>query len=254
MSIGLEGVTVRYGGIDAVRNISLAVAAGEILALIGPNGSGKSSLLKAIAGMVPHAGRISHANAGHAGHWREHIGYMPQDNGARASLTVIETVLLGLVHQLSLRIDATAMAKVAMQLGELGITHLANRAIGDLSGGQRQLVFLAQTLVRRPSILLLDEPISALDLQYQVHVLDVLRRLTRCNTLTTIVVMHDLNMVARFADRVAVLLAGEVAAEGIISETLLPPVIARCFGVEALVEVISDGKPVIVARALREGD
>lgn len=238
MSLQAEAVTVRYGARVAVDAISLAARPGEVLAIAGANGSGKSSLLRALAGVQPCGGTIRHAGGT--------VGFMPQDTAVRAALTAFEVVLLGRLRSLALRVGEADLRAARDALAELGVAELAGRRIGTLSGGQRQLVLMAQVLAVQPDALLLDEPTSALDISHQLHVLDLLRDATRRRGLTTIAVLHDLNAAARFADRIALLADGRLLALGAPAEVLAAPMLRRAFGVHASVLTAPDGRPVIV--------
>jgi iron complex transport system ATP-binding protein len=211
MILQAHKVSVRYGTRAAVQDVTLDARPGEVLALLGANGSGKSSLLRAFAHIQSYSGIVL-CDGGHAPPGS--IGYMPQDNGARAALTAFEVVLLGRVRTLTLRVGKSDLDAAVVAMDEIGVGDLAARRIGELSGGQRQMVLLAQVLAGNPRALLLDEPTSALDIAHQLHVLDLLRTATRQRGLTTIVVLHDLNASARFADRVALMDAGQISGIG----------------------------------------
>ena len=246
MRLFLDGLTVRYGAHRALDGVSLTARGGEVLALLGPNGSGKSSLLRAVAGLQRHEGAVRIEGAG-----REAIGFMPQDNGARAALTVLETVLLGRRRALGWRVPDAELVRAVEVLRVLDLSSLAARLLGELSGGQRQMVFLAQLLVAEPSVMLLDEPTSALDIRHQLALLDLLRRLTRERGLVTILALHDLNAAARFADRVALLSDGRLLAEGTPEAVLTAGTLAEAYQVEAQVHRAPDGHLSIVpSRAL----
>jgi iron complex transport system ATP-binding protein len=131
-------------------------------------------------------------------------------------------------------------------MAELGTEHLAGRALSDLSGGQRQLVFLAQVLAADPRALLLDEPTSALDIAHQLQVLDLLGEATRRRGLTTLAVLHDLNAAARFAGRLVMLHGGRVLADGPARHVLRPAILRSAYGVEAAVVPGPDGWPLVV--------
>lgn len=229
----MENLGVRYGGHQAVKGVTLSAMPGEILGILGPNGSGKSSLIKAIAGIVPRSGTLrfdaplQQATA---------LGYMPQDHAVRAALTVLETVLLGRLRHLGLRLNDSDLAGAESILQEIGIQHLAMRDLGALSGGQRQLVFLAQALAGAPRILLLDEPFSALDIRHQLDVADLLARLTRERGLTTLLVLHDIPMAARLADRIALLQDGQLVAMGKSADVLASRAMRDVFQVDFQVE------------------
>lgn len=242
MKVRIEDLSVRYGATTALAGLELTADPAEVLAVIGPNGSGKSSLIKAVAGLVPHRGSVVF-EAGNGSERR--IGYMPQDISSRAALTVLEAVLLGRLGQLGLRVKSSDLAMAGAVLDELGLRHLAGRYLGELSGGQRQLVFLAQALASEPNLLLLDEPISALDIRHQLEVMQIVRRLTHQRRLTTIVILHDLNIAARFADRIAVMCRGRLICHGSPKAVIEPAMIAEVFGVEAAMSSTPDGSLIV---------
>ena len=243
MMLRARDVTVRYGARCAVDRVSLEARPGEVLALLGANGSGKSSLMRALAALQRHEGGITwDGGAAPPGS----LGYMPQDNGARAALTAFEVVLLGRMRTLSLRVGEADLAGATAAMQEVGVSGLGSRRIGELSGGQRQLVLIAQVLAGNPRALLLDEPTSALDIAHQLHVLDLLRGTTHRRGLTTIVILHDLNAAARFADRVALMDAGRLAGVGVPAEILRPMTLEPTFDVHVAVDQGSDGHPVVL--------
>jgi iron complex transport system ATP-binding protein len=237
-----ENLIVRYRATLAVDGVDLIARPGEILGIIGPNGSGKSSLVKAIAGVVRADGGVwfdgSRARP-------DSIGYMPQDIGGTAALTVVEVVLLGRLGRLGLRVGPDDLRAVSAILSDLDIAALASRCIGELSGGQRQMVFLAQAFAAESSVLLLDEPISALDIRHQLEVLESVTRLTRERGLTTICVLHDLNAMARFADQVALMCKGRLIACGSPRDILTASAVAEAFEIEARVTADIDGLPTV---------
>lgn len=235
--IEVVSLGVAYGREAVLRGIDLRAAPGTVTALIGPNGSGKSSLLKALAGLVPCTGRIRRP----AGR----MGYLPQDGDARAVLTVIEVVLLGRLHTLGLAVGEEDIEAAAQVLREMGLERLAHRHLGEISGGQRQMVFLAQVMAGQPTALLLDEPTSALDLRNQMDMLEHVRRLTRARGLATLVAIHDLNAAARFADQIVALDRGGVAAAGPPNDVLTAGLLAQVYRIEALVVAGADGLPSI---------
>ncbi|WP_439494390.1 ABC transporter ATP-binding protein [Bosea sp. (in: a-proteobacteria)] len=242
MKLTVEGLSVRYGTTQAIEGVDVAAHPGEVLAVIGPNGSGKSSLVKAVAGLVKHDGMIRFDGSPVR---PERIGYMPQDIGARAALTVLEAVLLGRLGRLGLRVRPDDLAAVEAVLDELDLMPLASRYLGELSGGQRQLVFLAQALASEPALLLLDEPISALDIRHQLEVMEIVLRMTRARTLTTLIILHDLNIAARFADRVLVMRAGRAICCGRPEAVIDAAMVASVFGVEATLSADPDGRLIV---------
>jgi iron complex transport system ATP-binding protein len=158
-------------------------------------------------------------------------------------LTVFEAVLLAGKQGGGWSVTDAEADAVTRTLMMLEIEDLAERGLGELSGGQRQMVGLAQALVRNPRILLLDEPTSALDLQRQVEVLHLLRGLAERNGLCVVVAIHDLNQALRFADQVVVLSHGSIVASGAPTEVLTPVLLHEVYGVEARLEQCSRGVP-----------
>jgi iron complex transport system ATP-binding protein len=245
VNIEARNISVRYGATTAVAGVDLSMWPGVVVGVIGPNGSGKSSLVKAIAGVVASTGdiRFDGSRVRPAS-----IGYMAQDIGGRAALTVLEVVLLGRLRNLGLRVGKADLALVEQVLARLQIQALAGRHLGELSGGQRQLVLLAQALASEPRALLLDEPISALDLNHQLHVLATVCAEVRRRGLSGLVVLHDLNAVLRFADEVVVMNGGRMIARGVPAAVLTPDLVRDVFQIEPLIERASDGFPFIIGQ------
>ncbi|QQB33539.1 ABC transporter ATP-binding protein [Achromobacter deleyi] len=248
-SLEIRSLTAGYGSRPVLRDLRAApLPEGTLTALLGPNGSGKSTLLKTLAGLNPMLGgdlRLDGADfAGLSPARRaEHAMYMPQALPKGVHMTVLESVLVA-ARSGRARQGGDALMREAMQvLAELGINHLASRYLDELSGGQKQLASLAQALVRRPRLLLLDEPLSALDLNYQFHVMDVLRRQTARHRLITLVVLHDLNIALRHADHALLLHGGALLAEGPPQQVVTPDTLRRAYGVLARVERCPQGQP-----------
>lgn len=241
---GLEfrALGVSRGGRAVVGPISARVPAGSVTALVGPNGAGKSSLLGAVAGVLPYAGALSLEGRPPL---PGEIAYMPQASAVGAALTVLEVVLLGRVERLGWRIAAEDLARAADALGLLGLTALAERRIDMLSGGQQQLVLLAQRLVRRPRLLILDEPTSALDLHRQLQVLECLVDVATATGAVVLVALHDLSLAARYAARLLLLKEGMLLSAGDPGEVLTRETIRDAYGIEAEILRTSAGHPMI---------
>lgn len=235
MSLEVSGLCLSRGGSRVVHDVDLRVAAGELCVLVGPNAAGKSTLLQGLAGLLPPERgtvRLAGLSSRHA-FARTH--YMGQGARAGGTLRVDEVVLLARVQDLGWRVGSAQRRCVSRALARLGIAHLAERRITELSGGQQQLVFFAQALVREALCLLLDEPSSALDIRHQLLLAEQVHALTREDGVATIIAMHDLNLAARFADRIAILADGRIAATGTPAAVYRPALLAEVFGVEVAV-------------------
>ncbi|GAA4332532.1 ABC transporter ATP-binding protein [Pigmentiphaga soli] len=253
----LRRLDVAYGRRAIVEDLSAGpLAADTVTALLGPNGSGKSTLLKAVAGLVPlRGGQVlldgrDLADGGFAQRARQ-VAYLPQSLPAAVHLRVFESVLAAAHATVgSLRAQAADTGAVMALLERLGIGHLALHYLDRLSGGQKQLAGLAQALVRQPRLLLLDEPLSALDLNHQFHVLDLLREETRERGLVTVIVLHDLNIALRHADRCLLMRGGRLLAEGAPRDVVTAETLAAAYGVRGRVETCSRGLPQVIIDGL----
>lgn len=250
----LENLTIQRGSQCVADNINLTLEKGKIYTVLGPNGAGKSSMLKTIFGEVSFQGNIrffeEKLTKSHLLAWRKRIGYMPQDTQVEASLTALEVILLGKVDALHMHISDELLTEVANIMEKLGIAHLAHQDVMRLSGGQRQMVMFAQVLLRDPEILLLDEPVSALDMHHQINLLEHVCEYTRANNLITIMVLHDLSLAAQFSDCVILLGEGKVQGLGKAHQVLQSDLISRLYNVD--VEILYDSTGLPVIRPLRK--
>lgn len=242
-ALSVTGLSAGYGARTIVRDFDAGVLKpGETVALIGPNGAGKSTLLRAIAGLVPARGSVRLGARELVGlplaERAKLVAYLPQSLPQGVSLTVLDTVVAAM-HAAPgarglLRGRSAADCGIAV-LEQLDADDLALRMTHELSGGQSQLVGLAQALVREPKVLLLDEPTSALDLRFQVMVLDRVRALTAQRGLISVLVLHDLQAAARVADRVIVMHQGRAVANGPPEIAITTEVLAEVYRVRARV-------------------
>lgn len=226
---------------------------GEITVLLGPNGSGKSTLLRALAGLNHASGQLlldgQDLMQQPFSERAKHVVYLPQTLPAGVHLHVLESIVVA--QRASGGVSAgQGEAKVMNLLTQLGISHLALSYLDQLSGGQKQLVGLAQSLIRQPSLLLLDEPLSALDLNYQFHVMDLVKRETQRRNIITVVVVHDINIALHHADRVLMLKSGGLVANGKPEEVITPESLAEVYGVRGRIERCSQGRPQVMIDGL----
>jgi iron complex transport system ATP-binding protein len=244
VSLRLEGVAAGYGRKVVVSDVTTpAFTAGEIVAVIGPNAAGKSTLFKRIAGLLNGAGTVEVANARRA---NRALSYMPQDTSANAVLTVYESILLARKQGSGWGVEDTDLRAIDTVIDALGIKPIAFRNLGELSGGQRQLVGIAQSLVREPEILLMDEPTSALDLHRQVEVLSFMQRTARARGMIVLIALHDLNQALRFADQTMVIVNGRMTACGKSTDVITAELLREVYRVEARIETCSRGLPHVI--------
>ena len=205
----VNNLSFQYAVEPILKNISFTAAPGEITAVIGANGVGKSTMLKCIAGLEKGSGDVilcgKNRNDLKQDEQSNLLGFLCQNSGCTAMLNVFEVVLMGLVGQLSFHVSEEDIESVHHIMDVMNIRKYADRKISQLSGGQQQLVFIAQALVKKPPILILDEPTSALDFNRQFHLMDLLKDITVQDQYTTLVCLHHLDLVAKYADKVIVL-------------------------------------------------
>lgn len=241
----IEDFCVGYRNHDVVREASLSLREGEVIALIGPNGVGKSTLLKGLSGLLPSNGRV-YFDRGEQVSDADSFAYMPQDTLTYSSLTVLEVILLGRLRSLGLRVPREVIDEAHGALSKFGLLHLQTRTLGELSGGQRQIVYLAQALFRNSTVLLLDEPTGALDLKYQLTVLEAVKSHTRRAQIITVMALHDLTLASRYADRIVCLYESRIVADGSPQQVLEPSLIKSVYGVDAEVITTRDGYTCVV--------
>ncbi|MDT3437339.1 ABC transporter ATP-binding protein [Haloarcula sp. 1CSR25-25] len=238
-------LTLQYPDSEApvVDEVTFTVPRGQVTALIGPNGSGKSTLLRGLSGRLdPVSGSVtldgrSLDEYGDRERARR-LARLAQEPSGPDGLTVEELAYHGRYpHRGFLdTVEEADIAAVNRALGTVGIDHLRNRPLADLSGGQRRLAWLAMVLTQDADIHLLDEPTTFLDLRHQLAVMDVVRTLREDDETTVVLVLHDIEQAARYADEMVVLGDGRIRARGDPEEVLTPALLADVFGVEATVE------------------
>src|SRR5829696_8491590 len=259
MSIRVDGFNFSYGSARVLDGISLTAAhPGELLGIVGPNAAGKSTFLKCVAGLLRANGQIwfDGEEVRTSEQWRRlrrHVTYLPQEYASTAAITVFEAVLVARQQTASWIVGDDDTAAVATILDDLRLEPLALRYLSELSGGQRQMVAVAQALAREPRVLLLDEPTSSLDLQRQLELLQLVRSLAAARSMTVLIALHDLNLAARFVDRLVILHQGRSYAEGLPSDVLTEMMLFQVYGIEARVERDGDDLPRITPiRSVRD--
>lgn len=233
----IEGVRFAYRGADraAIDNVTLQVSAASCTALIGPNGSGKSTLLRLLLGAIrPNTGRIDLAGRP-LGEWSRRdlarrIGVVAQHEEITFPVPVREFVAMGRYPHLGALRSAGAHDRAAVEtaMGRCHIDHLADRALNSLSGGERQRARLARALAQEPAALALDEPTVALDIAHEMAIFELLRDRVSAGA-TVLVATHNINLAARYADRLVLLNTGRVIAAGAPSAVLREDVLTRVF-------------------------
>lgn len=228
----VENVTVAYNGRVALRDATFTVLGGERVAVVGPNGAGKSTLFKAIVGLLPlQSGRVEVFGC-HPRREQASVGYVPQreDVDLAFPVTVSDVVMMGRVRHIGWlrRPSRRDREAVRRALEQVGLTELASRPLGELSGGQVQRTFIARALAQEAPLLLMDEPFAGVDAASEEAILYLLDRL-RERQVTVLLATHDLQMAAGWSDRV-LLLNGEVIAYGPPADVLRPDALRRVYG------------------------
>ena len=251
----LTGIHIRFGAEPILESVDLTVRRGEWVGLIGPNGAGKTTLLRSITGAVPFEGSVAIDGADVSTLKRRQlarsVALVPQHPVLPPGTRVVDYVLLGRTPHLGevsgpSRHDLDVVANV---LGSLSLSRLVDRDVTTLSGGELQRVVIARALAQESPILLLDEPTTALDIGKQQAVLELVDKLREQRTLTVLSAMHDLTIAGQFPDRLIMLSAGRVVAQGRGRDVLDPAMIRAHYGAD--VRILDDGAGGIVVVPLR---
>jgi zinc/manganese transport system ATP-binding protein len=254
-AVTFERAAVNLGGRTIWSEVSVTVASGEFVAVLGPNGAGKSTLIKAVLGLLPLTAGAASVLGRPPGEARTRIGYLPQrrnfDTGTR--IRGVDIVRLGLdgarwgIPLPGSRGRAREAERVADVVELVGAADYAARPIGELSGGEQQRLLIAQALVRRPELLLLDEPLDSLDLPNQAAVAALVRRVCHTENVAVMLVAHDINPILGYLDRV-VYIAGGRAVAGPPAEVISTETLSRLYGAPIEVLQASDGRLVVVGQ------
>jgi zinc/manganese transport system ATP-binding protein len=256
-AVELHGAAVRLGGRTIFSDVDLEVRGGEFVAVLGPNGAGKSTLMRAILGLVALSAGSVEVLGRPPAQSRSEIGYLPQRRSFDAETRIrgIDLVRLGLEGNrwgLPVTLSGTARTRrhtererIEEVIALVGADAYASRPIGELSGGEQQRLLIAQALVRRPSVLILDEPLDSLDLPNQATVAALVQRVCAVHGVAVLLVAHDVNPLLGYLDRV-IYLAGGKALAGPVREVISGPKLSRLYGAPIEVLRTSDGRLVVV--------
>jgi iron complex transport system ATP-binding protein len=231
-----------YGTRAVLDAVSFAIMAGDFFIIIGPNGSGKTTLLKAMAGLLASQGEIRLLGKRLPNYGRRELArrlaFVPRLITEELPFTVREVILMGRTpHMGLLGLERPRdLSQVQAALAFTGVEHLAHRKINALSGGERQRVFIARAICQEPEIILLDEPTAALDLAHQARLMDLMERLKQERGVTVVMVSHDVNLAAMYADRLLLLKNGRIQALGPQGEVLTYDRIEATYGCRVLVD------------------
>ncbi len=242
-AIDVVSISLTYGNVSVLKEVSFTVNPGEFFVIIGPNGSGKTSLIKSIAGIEkPRSGRIDILGRPLQDYGRKAlariVALVPQTAPADFPFTVAETVLMGRAPHLGLLgMESESDVKIARQvMAFTGVAELADRKIEHLSGGERQRAFVARAVCQSSEILLLDEPTASLDLAYQARLMDLMEALKNDRGATIVMVSHDVNLAALYADRLLLLKDGQIIGQGRPSDVLTYEILEKVYGCTLLVD------------------
>lgn len=258
MLISLSNINFSYSHKDeefSLADVNLEIEKGDFVTILGPNGSGKSTLLKLILGLVnPASGSVNIDNVGLKGYTRtelaKKIAFVPQDNYSVYPFSVFEIVMMGRFPYLNFlgAEKKKDIDKVKSALSLLGISHIQNKGINEISGGEAQRAFIARALVQEPEIMLLDEPNAHLDFEHQLSIFETLQELNRNKNITIIVVSHDLNLAGCYGTRCIFMKEGRIFSDDNKFNLITEENILKVFNVHS--KVIADSKNNIINVAL----
>jgi len=257
IKLEVENLSLAYGHNVVISGLTFQVTPGEMLGLIGPNGSGKSTVIKALSRIIPlYSGKILVDGKEIAKIPRTElarlIGVVPQMPLLPSTFTAFEIVLMGRNPHLGLfqYEGAGDMAITWQAMGRTNTQSLAERKIGELSGGEIQRLVIARVLAQQPKSILLDEPTSNLDINHQVEILDLIKGLCREDDLTVVITLHDLNLASQYCDRLILINRGQVHAQGTPGEVINARNIEEVYGAEGCVYAHPvNGLPTVLLQA-----
>lgn len=232
----VEMLSASYGSRRILRDISFTLESGKVLGIIGPNGAGKTTLIRSLSGVIPLSAGCIYVNGMDIHHMHEPerarlVAVVPQARNLPPAFTGLEMVQLGRTPYIGWTggLSTRDIQRIHRAMVRSHTLELADRRLGDLSGGEQQRLMLARALAQEAPLLLLDEPTTHLDLQHQIHLLGEVRSLAEHDGLTVVMALHDLNLVARYADQVALIAEGGLRALGTPQEVLDPDLLSQVY-------------------------
>ncbi len=237
MNIQIKDLDFSYSGERVLKNINIDIDGNQCVAILGPNGAGKSTFIRCINKLLkPQRGSIciddTNVNTLSRKELAKKLSYIPQSTWSLFSLQVFDMLLMGRRPHIAWRNTENDKIKVIESMKILNIEHLALRQFNELSGGMQQKVIIARAIVQETEVILLDEPISNLDIRHQFEVMNIVKELIDKKGILALMVVHDLNIAARYADKIAIMNEGEIVFYGPPADVLSKNNIASIYGVE----------------------
>lgn len=243
VTLRINNIACRYDATNVLENINFSAKGGDFIGVVGPNASGKSTLLKSISKVLkPHTGVVllneRDVHTSKSAEIAKNLAVVPQESVISFAFTALEVVLMGRTPHLNrFEMESTQDLIIAQKSMELTNTwYLAERPIDTLSGGEKQRIIIARALTQEPRVLLLDEPTDHLDINHQIEILDLIKRLSKEKEMVVIGVFHDLNIVSQYCDRLILLHKGRIFAAGGAGDVLTGENIEKVYGVKVTVK------------------
>ena len=228
--IDIKNLTINYDK-KVIDNISFVSEPGKVHVLMGRNGAGKSSILNAISGLVNYDGDIKTDGK---------ISYLNQNINTKVNFTVFETIILGKVKNLNFKVSKEDIKDTYEIMDLLDLRQFENKKINKMSGGEVQKVLIAQALISKPDILLLDEPVSALDLHNQYEILAIIKKLTKDLNLTTLITLHQMELIERYADNIILINDKKIYAIGNKYKIFTKKMFDDVYNIDAIIKEVDD--------------